>query len=140
MVSVKTTWESGMAFDSVVGGHHITIDSSEEFGGKNRGPTPKPLLLTSLSGCTAMDVVSLLHKMRVEFDGFSIAVEAEASSEHPKVYTRIHLIYELTGSNIPSDKVKKAVDLSQERYCGVSAMLRKASELTYEIRINGDRI
>ena len=129
-----------MSFDSVVGNHHITLDSAQEFGGMDRGPTPKPLLLTSLSGCTGMDVVSLLKKMRIEFDGFSVITEAEVSNEHPKVYTRIHLIYELTGKDIPPDKVRKAVDLSQERYCGVSAMLRKVTELTYEIRVNGKRI
>jgi len=140
MVSVTTTWESGMAFDSVVGNHHITLDSTEEFGGRNKGPNPKPLLLTSLGGCTGMDVVSLLKKMRVDFDGFSVTAEADVSDDHPKLYTRIHMIYELTGKNLPPDKVKKAVELSQERYCGVSAMLRKAADLTYEIRLNGEQM
>ncbi len=140
MVSVTTTWTSGMAFDSVVGNHHITLDSAEGFGGMNKGPTPKPLLLTSLGGCTGMDVVSLLKKMRIEFDGFSITAEAEVSDEHPKFYTHIHLVYELTGKDLPPDKVKKAVDLSQERYCGVSKMLRKAAELSYEVRLNGEPI
>ncbi len=129
-----------MAFDSVVGNHHITLDSAKEFGGRNRGTTPKPLILTSLGGCTGMDVVSLLKKMRVEFEGFSVTAEADVSDDHPKVYTRIHLIYEFTGKDLPPDKVKKAVDLSQERYCGVSAMLRKAADLTYEIRLNEERI
>ncbi len=140
MVSVTTTWTSGMAFDSVVGNHHITLDSGQEFGGMDRGPNPKPLLLTSLGGCTGMDVVSLLKKMRIEFDSFSVTTEAEVSDEHPKFYTRVHLVYELTGKDLPPDKVKKAVDLSQERYCGVSEMLRKAAELTYEIRLNGESI
>ena len=82
-----------------------------------------------------MDVVSLLKKMRVDYRAFRIRAAAEISDEHPKVFTSVHLIYEFEGRALPLDKLKKAVDLSQERYCSVSAMLRKASPLTYEIRI-----
>jgi putative redox protein len=122
-----------MAFKAEVNGHEITIDADEQFGGKNRGPRPKPLLLVSLAGCTAMDVVSLLKKMRVDFDDFKIDIEADMTEEHPKYYDKIKIIYHLFGKDINQAKVEKAVNLSQERYCGVSAMLSKSSELTFEI-------
>jgi putative redox protein len=113
------------------------MDGAPEFGGQEKGPTPKPLVLAALGGCTGMDVVSLLKKMRVDYTRFRVTAEAETTTEHPIVYNRIHLIYEFSGKDLPLDKLQKAVDLSQERYCSVSAMLRKAAELTYEIRATG---
>jgi putative redox protein len=135
MHSITTSWQSGMQFESIIDGHHIFMDSAPEFGGQEKGPTPKPLVLAALGGCTGMDVVSLLKKMHVEYEGFRITAQAETTSEHPVVYTSIHLIYEFSGQDLPLDKLQKAVDLSQERYCSVSAMLRKAAHLTYEIKV-----
>ena len=132
---VETEWNDGMAFTSTISDHKIIIDAEEEFGGKNKGPIPKPLVLTALCGCTGMDVVSLLRKMRVDFTGFKITAKAEIADEHPKVYTKIDLLYEFKGKDLPPDKLKKAVDLSQERYCPVSAMLRKACKISYEIKV-----
>ncbi len=135
MHRVTTSWQSKMSFDADLDGHHLVMDASSEFGGEEKGPGPKQMLLAALGGCTGMDVVSLLGKMRVEYEGFTITAQGEASSEHPKVYTSIHLIYEFRGKSLPEDKLRKAVDLSQERYCSVSAMLRQAAKLTYEIKI-----
>jgi putative redox protein len=132
---VETEWDSGMSFTSAVESYKIVIDAASEFGGKDKGPTPKPLVLTALCGCTGMDVVSLLRKMRVDFSGFKITAKAEVADEHPRVYTKIDLRYEFKGKDLPPDKLKKAVDLSQERYCPVSAMLRKACDISYEIKI-----
>ena len=137
MHEAVTTWQSEMSFDADLDGHHIIMDAASEFGGEEKGPRPKELLLAALGGCTGMDVVSLLKKMRVEHEGFKITAKAEASTEHPKIYTNIHLVYEFKGRNLPEDKIRKAVDLSQERYCSVSAMLRQAAKLTYEIQIVG---
>ncbi len=134
MELVKAEWKKEMMFDSVVHDHHVVMDSTQEFGGKNRGPRPKALMLTSLCGCTGMDVISVLKKMRVSPDQFTVTARAEVSEEHPKVYTSIHLTYEFNGKDLPMDKLQKAVELSQDRYCGVSAMLRKACTLTYEIK------
>ncbi len=124
---------SGMAFSTEVDGHTIEVDADPQFGGQDRGPKPKPLLLLSLAGCTGMDVVSLLNKMRVEYADFKVRVQAEMTDEHPKYYHKIHLIYEIKTRPEFHAKVEKAVNLSQERYCGVSFMLRKAAELTHEI-------
>jgi putative redox protein len=133
MARVTTEWKSGMVFDSEVNGHHLIMDADEEFGGRDRGPRPKHVVLSALGGCTGMDVASLLKKMRVEVEGFSVRADADVAEDHPKVFTRIHLTYTFRGRNLPEDKLRKAVDLSQERYCSVSAMLRKACALTYEI-------
>lgn len=129
-------WDSGMSFRTAIQDHEIIIDSHPKFGGEGKGPRPKPLLLFSLAGCTGMDVVSLLKKMRIEFEDFKITVAAEQTEEHPKYYRKIHLTYILKGDKIDKAKVEKAVNLSQEKYCGVSFMLKKIAEITYDIKIN----
>ncbi len=131
---IKCNWKGGMAFGVEVNDHEITIDAVEQFGGKDRGPQPKPLLLVSLGGCTAMDVVSLLKKMRVDFEDISVNVSGELTDEHPKYFKKIHVTYIIKGDNVDTAKVEKAVILSQDRYCGVSAMLVKVSDLTHEIK------
>lgn len=98
------------------------------------------LLLESLMGCTGMDVVSILNKMKQAFTSFEIHEEHEKADEHPKIFRRIHMIYRFEGMDIDPEKVKKAVSLSSERYCPVTAMLRDTVEITYHIEINGDRI
>ncbi|RIH64056.1 OsmC family peroxiredoxin [Mariniphaga sediminis] len=132
---VKINWLENMAFSAEVNGHKIILDATENVGGENRGPRPKPLMLTALAGCTGMDVVSILKKMRVDVDGFNVYVEGDLTEEHPKQFTQMHVIYEFKGKNLPVEKIQKAVTLSEERYCGVSAMYRKAIGLTSEIRI-----
>ncbi|MTK53033.1 OsmC family protein [Paludibacter sp.] len=133
--TVNTSWKGDMQFTALVSGHSVTMDASPEFGGQDAGSRPKELLLAAIAGCTGMDVVELLRKMRVDFQEFNLEVKAEVSESHPKVYTKLHIIYKLKGSNIDPAKVQKAVDMSQEKYCGVSAMFRKAMEITYEIKI-----
>jgi len=132
---VSTTWKEKMQFDAVVNNHHIIMDAVPEVGGEDKGPRPKELMLASLAGCTGIDVVSILQKMRVELDDFNIDIEADVTEEHPKHYTKMHIIYTFKGKALDPEKLKKAVDLSQERYCGVSAVYRQAMELTYEIKI-----
>lgn len=133
-------WTEDMAFEALVDGHTIRIDASEEFGGKDRGPRPKPLVLLALAGCTGMDVISILRKMRIFPKSFIVQVDANLTEEHPKQYDRMKVIYLLEGESIPADKVKRAVQLSEEQYCGVSAMYRKAIPLSFEIQINGQII
>lgn len=132
---INCNWKSEMAFETEVSEHTIVMDADSKFGGNNEGPRPKPLLLASLAGCTGMDVVSLLNKMRVEIDDLKIKVSGTLTEEHPKYYNKIHIIYTVFGENINRAKVEKAINLSQDRYCGVSAMLKKSSEVTYEIII-----
>ncbi len=129
---VSTVWVEKLAFDSTIGEHTIRIDAHPPLG-NNTGPTPKKLLLTSLAGCTGMDVASLLEKMRVPITGMEVDIEADLTDEHPKYYSDIRLKYKIYGKDLDHNKVEKAVKLSQERYCGVSEMLRKSSNLTYTI-------
>ncbi len=133
--TVAVKWDTGLKFEADVNGHKIIMDAALENGGNNSGPTPKPLMLASLAGCTGMDVVSILNKMKVEIKSFQMHVEGETTDEHPKYYKHMHVIYEFTGKNLPMDKIKKAVDLSEERYCGVGALYRKAIPVTSEIKL-----
>lgn len=134
--SVKVTHLENMAFESDLGGHKVIIDADPKVGGENRGPRPKPLMLLSLGGCTAMDVVSILRKMRVEYDDFQVEVQADQTEEHPKHYNKIHVIYHFTGKDLPREKLEKAVNLSEDRYCGVSAVYKKAIEMSTEIQVH----
>ena len=131
---VHTHWQSGTAFDTVVNGHSIRLDDSTESGGQNSGPRPKALMLSALAGCSGFDVVSILNKMRVEYSDFDIDVTAELSEEHPKVYTRIHMIYFIRLQPEEQPKMEKAVHLSHDKYCGVSAMLKMVCPVTWEIQ------
>jgi putative redox protein len=132
---ITTKWINNMAFETEVNGHKIILDAVSEVGGENRGPRPKPLMLSALGGCTGMDVISILKKMRVDVEKFSVIVEGDLTEEQPKYFYKMHVIYEFTGSDLPLDKIQKAVSLSEERYCGVSALYKKAIELTTEIKI-----
>lgn len=133
--TIDLQWNSGMSFQTNLDGHILTVDADEQFGGQNNGPRPKVLLLVSLAGCTAMDVVSILKKMRVEPTWFNVKVEGDMTEEHPKKFTELKVIYEFKGENLPMDKLEKAVKLSQEQYCGVSATLAGSVKLDYEIKI-----
>ena len=132
--TIVTSWAKNMAFETDLDDHHLVADAHPNVGGEGRGPRPKPLLLFSLAGCTGMDVVSLLKKMRVDIDDFKIEIQAELTDEHPKYYHKIHLTYVFTGKDINASKVEKAVNLSQDKYCGVSYMLKQAAEITWDIK------
>ena len=134
---VSTKWLENMAFESEINGHKLIIDAKDEVGGQDRGPRPKPLMLAALGGCTSMDMVSILKKMRVELKSLNVIVEGELSEEHPKRFTKMHVIYEVEGDDLPMDKIEKAVSLSEDKYCGVSAVYKEVIKITSEIRIKG---
>jgi putative redox protein len=133
--TVKINWKENMAFEATIDDHKIMMDASAAVGGENRGPTPKPLLLVSLGGCTAMDVISIAKKMRQEIIDFEVELTGEIEDEFPKPFTSIHMIYKFWGKDLDKDKLNKAINLSQDSYCGVSATLRKAMGITHEIVI-----
>ncbi|MDD3195496.1 MAG: OsmC family protein [Paludibacter sp.] len=132
--SIITEWKEGLAFETNINGHVLKMDAPVEGGGTNTGPGPKKLQLAALSGCTGMDVVSILKKMRVEIEGLNIEVEGNLADEHPKYYTSMHVIYHFKGKNLPIDKLQKAVKMSEDTYCGVRALYSRAIEMTSEIR------
>jgi putative redox protein len=129
------TWQTNMAFEAIVNGHSIIMDTDATGGGHNEGPRPKILLLAGLGGCTGMDVVSILAKMKIVPEKFWMEISAELSNEHPKVFNQIKLVYFFKGENLEYNKLEKAVHLSKERYCAVSAMLSKTAEMNIEIKI-----
>jgi len=133
--TINVNWLEDMAFEAEVNGLKLVLDADEKVGGKNRGPRPKPLMMVSLAGCTAMDVISILGKMRVQVDRFNVRVTGDITEEHPKHFSKMHIIYEFSGKNLPMDKLEKAINLSQDKYCGVSYNYRKTLELTHEIQI-----
>lgn len=133
-MDATVTWTSGMAFEADLEGHRVSVDVPGA-DGRAAGPRPKALVLAGLGGCTGVDVVSILDKMRVPFEGLAVDVRAEESASHPKVFTQIHVRYRFKGRDLPLDKLQRAVQLSQEKYCGVSAMLGKTAAITSEIVI-----
>lgn len=133
--TIDVQWTSDMAFKTNVNGFEIMLDADEKAGGHNMGPRPKPFLLVALGGCTGMDVIAILKKMRIEPTYFNVKVGGDITEEHPRHFTRIHLIYEFRGNNLPMEQLQKAVSLSQERYCGVSETLKKSVEISSEIQI-----
>jgi putative redox protein len=135
----RVRWAGGMQFIGKAGTNHLVpMDTGPEFGGDSSATKPIELLLIGLGGCTGMDVVSLLRKMRVDFTAIEMNIAADKSEEHPGVYTRIDVEYVITGSAVDEEKVKRALELSQEKYCSVSAMLRKSCPVNYSWRVVGD--
>jgi putative redox protein len=117
-------------------GHWLVMDTDAEAGGTGGASKPLELVLMGLGGCTGMDVLSILRKMRVEVDRFEMVLDADRSEEHPKIFTRISVEYRLYGKAIDKDKVEKAIDLSRTKYCSVSAMLSKAVQIEFAYQIN----
>jgi putative redox protein len=135
-MNATVRWTRQMQFTGTgADGATITMDARPEHGGQGAGPSPMEAVLLALGGCTGMDVISVLNKMRAGLDGLEIRITAERAEEHPKVFTRIGLEYVFTGAALRPDQVTRAVELSQTRYCSVSAMLRWGAELTYSWRI-----
>jgi len=134
------TWKQGMAFDAHVEGLDFVIDAAVEHGGDDLGPRPKPLVLTALAGCTAMDVIAMLTKMKVTLTGFSVRADTTLTADHPKVFDGVVLRYDFAGDDLPEKKLRRAVELSTTRYCGVNAMLSKATEVRAELWVNGTQL
>jgi putative redox protein len=130
---IDCKWTGNMAFEANVGEYILNFDAEDVVGGQNKGARPKMVTLASLAGCTGMDVISILKKMQIIPDYFNIQVEGELTKEHPKYYKKIHLTYQFKGLNIDPEKVEKAINLSQEKYCGVSAMLKNSAEISHHV-------
>ena len=116
-------------------GYEVVMDAYSNVGGEDLGPRPTELVLMGLGGCTGMDVVSILEKMKQEITSFEIKLHADKAQEHPKIFTHIVMEYIVTGRNIDRGAVEKAVMLSREKYCSVQAMLRKAAEIEIKVTV-----
>ena len=133
---IETQWMGKMQFNALVNGHTIIMDAPERVGGEDHGPIPKPFVLSALSGCTGMDVVAILHKAGKEINNFDIKVSGEISKQPPIEYVSIHVVYDFTGPVENKEAALKAVMDSQEKYCGVSHMLRKIIPVTWDVTYN----
>jgi len=133
---IETQWMGKMQFNTLVNGHTIVMDAPERVGGEDNGPIPKPFILTALSGCTGMDIVAILRKAQTEVKDLTIRVKGELSKQQPIEYTSMHVVYAFIGDDANKDAAMNAVQLSQEKYCGVSHMLKKALPVTWEINYN----
>jgi putative redox protein len=132
------TWKEGLHFEAESGGQIVQMDSGHP-GVQAQGMGPMRLVLVALGGCTAMDVISLLKKMRQDVTHFEIGLTTERAEEHPKVYTSFGLVYKVRGHNIQREMVERAVSLSEEKYCSVGAMLKQAAPIRYSIEIEEDK-
>ena len=127
---ITTKWLGGMTFESNnPSGIDLTIDASPEDGGEGKGFRPKALMLTSLAGCSGLDIAGLIKKMKLDVDAFTIETIANLTDEHPKYYDSVTIEYHFHGSNLEEKKLQRAVDLSVEKYCGVMEMFRRFATL-----------
>lgn len=130
----KVSWmgPAGMTFVAETGSGHVAVmDGAPEGGGHNRAPRPMEMVLLGTGGCTAYDVVLILKKSRQEVRGCSVSLTAERASEDPKVFTRIHFQFTVTGRNLNPATVERAINLSHDKYCSASIMLAKTATLTH---------
>ena len=134
-MKTTTTWLHDMAFDSELDGHAIHIDGGRDANDKRLGFGPKALLLSGLAGCSGIDVVEMLKKMKVTFSKLQITTEAETVDTDPKVFKDITIVYATDVQPDDEPKLKRAIELSLDKYCGVSAMLKKNSAIHYRVEM-----
>ena len=134
-MKTTTQWQNDLAFSSEFEGHSIAFNGAVDENGRRLGFSPKALLLSGLAGCSGIDVVDILKKMKVHFTKFDITAEADQTEEHPKVFTDIHITYQIDAAPDEEVKVKRAIDLSLEKYCGVAAMLGKNSKIVPKLTL-----
>ena len=131
-------YKGGMAFvGKVASGHDVRMDAGDSVGGADSAPRPVEVLLSSLGGCTGMDVVSVLRKMKTEPKSLQIEIQDERATEYPKVFTKIHLIYKVEG-DVPEENLVKAIELSLTKYCPIANTLSGVAEITYEFSVDAD--
>ena len=134
---ITTQWKGDMVFESDnPRWDSIMMDASKDFGGTGSGMAPKAMMLSSLAGCSGLDVVSVLNKMRVKIDDFKMVVEGELTDEHPKYYHKVTVDYHFYGKDLKEKKIKSAVDLSVDKYCGVMEMFRQFAEIKTKIHFH----
>jgi putative redox protein len=138
-MKAKITWKGQRSFSAETGsGHSVMMDGAPEQGGRNLGPRPMEMMLLALGGCTAFDIVMILEKSREQITGCEVELEGERAAEDPKVYTRVKLIYTLTGKNLKPAAVERAIKLSADKYCSASKMFETTAKLEHEWKIIAD--
>jgi putative redox protein len=132
-MKARTEYQGGMRFASGEGDARVVMDGKPEVGGQGLAPLPKQLVLHGLAGCTGLDVAAMLEKQKVPFVGLVVEAEADETSAHPKVFRTIRLVYRVRARTEDRPKVERAIELSQTRFCGVSAMLRQGATVEHRL-------
>jgi len=136
IMTVQATLANNMRFEVQAGsGHHVTLDAAEHSGGQNTGFIPMEMLLIGLAGCTGMDVITILRKKRQQVTGYEVHVEGRRAEDHPMVFVEITVEHIITGHHLQAEAVARAIQLSEQRYCGAGAMLGKVAHLTHTFRL-----
>lgn len=138
-LNASLNWVNGMEFECDNHGHKCTIDAFPQFGGQDKGPSPKELVLNAMMGCTAMDVVSILKKMKQEISSFKMEIGADKTKEAPVHFKTAELVFILEGK-IEPEKALKAVESSLTKYCGVNYMISKTCKINFRLQVNGQMI
>jgi len=131
--TVEMSWLGNLAYETDMDGHKMITDAGTDIGGDDKGFRPKKLMLTALAGCTGIDMAMILKKMRVEVRDIKVAVHGELTNKQPTFYKNMHVVYEFFGKDLPKSKIERAVKLSEEEYCGVSALYKQVIPVTSEI-------
>lgn len=133
-MNMEVVWKKRMAFEThTPSGHTVILDAADDVGGLNTGPRPTEMLLHATASCTGIDIVSILNKMRQPIEAFEMKIDGVRATDHPKRFTAIHILYILKGE-LSEDRVRRAIELSVERYCSVSHSLN--ATLTYSYQLN----
>ncbi len=133
---ILVEWSGDMKFiGKTEQGATVTMEPGKAYGGSGGNPTPMELVAIALGGCTGMDIVSILKKMRVNLRKLAIEIKVKRREEEPRYYESIHLTYIVSGENLTEEKVRRATDLSNQKYCSVGIMLRDKARITYDVRI-----
>jgi len=142
-MKVSLVWKEKMQFKGLNENNSsvVAFDSNDpKFGGMGKGTTPKEIFLQSIAGCSAMDVISILNTMRADNpEKFTLEINGELTKEHPKVFSKFEVVYNIEGTT-DAKKLKRAVELSQTKYCGLSVMMKKIADFTYRVVLNGETI
>jgi putative redox protein len=139
-MKVRIKWGEGVSFlAQTESAHDILMDGAPEGGGRNLGPRPMETVLAGTGGCTAYDVVTILRKARQKISGCLLEVEAQRAAEDPKVFTRIHFHFIVSGHNVEPKQVERAIHLSAEKYCSATIMLGKTAAISHDFEIREDQ-
>lgn len=136
-MKVKVNWEGKMRFEAVGdSGHTVVMDTATSMGGEDQGPRPMEMVLMALGGCTGIDVVAIMNKQRTPIDRLQVEIEAERAADDPRVFTRVIMKYHIWSTEVPEDKVRRAIELTQEKYCSVLHMVNKTATVDYSYEIH----
>jgi len=135
-MTINIKWQGGMAFEGTKeSGHAVLMDAAPEVGGENKGARPMEMVLLGLGGCTSIDVIMMLQKAKQAVEDCQVEIRSERSDSIPKVFTKIHVHFKITGQDLNPKKVERAVNLSAEKYCSVSKMLEASVEMSHDFEI-----